>query len=166
MIRMRRYRNNFAEILSSSNSNLTKKRFLRLFGLSLALLLIMMPGEFYLLSQNLAMPLIPYSWALVHGPDWGHIMLIPSEGTVAVDRWLQIAVGFAVFIFFGLGSDALEMYRKWLLAVGLGRIFPSLQRQSRPQKSFNHSLSSGCSMGSRARLLFSKKWSRNSMISL
>lgn len=35
-----------------------------------------------------------------------------------------------MFLFFGLGKDAKNMYREWLLKVGLGRVFPILEAKS------------------------------------
>lgn len=166
---MRRYRNDFAEVLSSSSSNLSKNRFLRLFGFAMTLVVILTPGEFYLLYKNLTIPFIPYSWDLVHGPGWGYIMLAPANGSIPPDRWLQIAVGFAIFLFFGLGHDALEMYRKWLLVLGFGKVFPSLRDRHQNTGNSSQSMRSRSwrsSMGSRARLFVSKRFSRSSTASL
>ena len=53
--------------------------------------------------------------------------MIPSNGTVIYDRWIPLGAGIMIFIFFGFGKEAVEMYRAGLLAVGLGKLFPSLQ---------------------------------------
>jgi pheromone a factor receptor len=46
--------------------------------------------------------------------------------TVLYDRWANLACGFLVFLFFGLGRDAKNMYREWLVKMGLARLFPVL----------------------------------------
>lgn len=46
--------------------------------------------------------------------------------TVLYDRWANLACGALVFLFFGLGRDAKNMYREWLVKIGLGRLFPVL----------------------------------------
>ena len=74
--------------------------------------------------------MIPYSWSRIHGPSWWHIILIPTVGSVTFDRWIQLAVGLTVFVFFGLGNDAMSMYRRWLLKLGFGKVFPALRQQT------------------------------------
>ncbi|KAL8813847.1 MAG: hypothetical protein Q9223_006888 [Gallowayella weberi] len=105
----------------ASTSDLTKSRFLRLFLLASSLVLIFTPVQFYVFSLNLSTPLIPYSWDLVHDRHaWMDIIMLPLHGFVPVDRWISVVVGFFVFMFFGLGSDATRMYRKWWLKLRLG----------------------------------------------
>ncbi len=133
----------------------------------MTLIVVFLPVQAYVLYQNSIVPLISYDWSLVHGPLWGDITVIPTGGTVIFDRWVQIAFGFAVFLFFGLGHDAVEMYRTWLLKLGLERIFPSLRRRDRAMRNQNCSNSSQAeSTSSRARLFITKKFSRNSTLSL
>ena len=162
---MHRYRKNFSEILESSNSNLTKSRFLRLLLLSIGLIVTFIPLQFYILFTNSAEPLLPYSWDLIHSPQWGDIMLIPTGGKVRFDRWIQIAVGFGVFSFFGLGQDAQTMYRKCLLKVGLGRVFPKLHRQP-TRRAILPTSSQSDSFGSKTRNFFKSRLFRMSMLSL
>lgn len=163
---MRRYRKNFSEILASSNSNLTRNRFLRLFLLSMTLIVIFIPLQLYVLFVNsVDPPLLPYSWSLVHSPQWGDIILIPTSGKVNFDRWIQIAIGFGVFIFFGFGQDAQTMYRKWLLKAGLGRIFPGLHRQPSRRAILPTSRQTN-SFGSRTRIFFKDRLFRISMLSM
>ena len=166
MMRMRRYRKNFSEILVSSNSNLTKNRFLRLFLLSIVLILTFIPLQFYVLFVNsVELPLLPYNWDLVHGPHWGDIMLIPTGGHVTYDCWIQLALGFGVFVFFGLGHEAQTMYRKWLLKAGFGRVFPGLHRQP-ARRTILPTSNRTDSFGSRTRIFFKERFFRRSMHSL
>ncbi|KAL9133839.1 MAG: hypothetical protein Q9175_004975 [Cornicularia normoerica] len=166
IIRMRRYRKDFSEILVSSNSNLTKNRFLRLFLLSVALIVTFIPLQFYVLFVNSSFPpLLPYSWDLVHSPQWEDIMLIPTGGEVHYDRWIQIALGIGVFVFFGLGQDAQVLYRKWLLKLGFGRVFPGLHRQP-TRRAILPTSSQSDSFGSRTRSFFKDRLFRMSMLSL
>lgn len=163
---MRRYRKNFSEILASSNSNLTKNRFLRLFLLSIALIATFIPLQFYVLYVNsVEPPLLPYSWDLVHSPQWGDIMLIPTGGEVYYDRWIQIALGFGVFVFFGLGQDALNLYRKWLLKIGFGRVFSGLHRQP-TRRAILPTSSQTDTFGSKTRSFFKDRLFRMSLLSL
>lgn len=92
-------------------------------------------------------------------------MLIPTGGKVYYDRWMQLALGFAVFVFFGLGQDAQIMYRKWLLKAGFGRVFPGLHRQPTRRAILPTSSQTG-SFGSRTRSFFKDRLFRMSMLSL
>ena len=120
---MRKYRREFSSVLTASNSHLTESRFLRLFLLSILLILIFLPLQLYVFYVNVSGPLLPYSWDLVHSSTWMDIILVPQHGVVPVDRWISIALGILLFVFFGLGSDATKMYRKWWVKVRLGTGF-------------------------------------------
>ena len=128
VIRMRKYRQEFAAILGSSNSKLTKSRFKRLFLMSATLIVIVLPVQFYVLAQNASYPFLRYDWNAVHGQTWQDIVMVPTEGAVFYDRWVHIAIGMGMFFFFGLGAEAIKMYRGWLLACGMDKIFPGLCR--------------------------------------
>ena len=75
--------------------------------------------------------------------------MVPTGGVVAFDRWIQVGAGMLVFVFFGMGQDAVKGYRKAMRKVGLGKVFPSLVRggSASPQ-----SVASRTSYSSRARL--------------
>lgn len=161
--RIRKYRKDFSDILASSSTNLNKSRFLRLFLMSLTLIVFFLPLQFYVLYRNASFPQHPYSWTGVHGPSWAQIIEVPTHGSVIFDRWIRIALGFTIFTFFGLGKDATAMYRGWLLKLGFGRIFPSLNgRRQLPSASGNSSTfgSSRASLVSRAHSFLIKKLSR------
>ena len=165
MYRMRKYQQDFSSVLSSSNSNMTKKRFLRLFCMSMTLIVVIIPAQLYILLSFIKTVAYPYYWNEVHGPDWGDIFLIPSQGVVSPDHWIQIAVGFLIFGFFGIGQDAQEMYRKWLLHLGFGRFFQSLHVSVRERRRLKQSSSSQTSSQvSRARA-FKKYLGRPSLSS-
>ena len=158
---MHRYRKTFSEVLLSANSNQTKSRFLRLFRISIVLILVVFPAEVYVLYKNSAVPMGPYRWSDVHGPTWWDIILVPSGGTVLFDRWMQIGAGLVLFIFFGLGQDAKAMYRRWLVKIGLGRLFPCLRsRAAIQQQDSSMTATTGQSR------FFGKRFSRLSRFSL
>ena len=155
IIRMHKYRKQFSQIVSSSSSNLNKSRFVRLFLISFTLLLIFLPLQFYILYVNLSYPRHPYSWSHVHGPSWSQIVKVPTGGQVIFDRWIRVGSGLLIFVFFGLGKDAMGMYRKWLVKMGLAKVFPSLTSpRSMQQPSGSTSQGALGSLSSRAKLLF------------
>lgn len=163
MVRLLKYRQQFSTILASSHSKLNKTRFLRLFILSTTLIIIFLPIAIYVFTRNLEYPRHPFSWSAVHGPDWSTIIVrVATQGNVNFDRWLNVGIGYAVFAFFGFGSDAMMMYRSWLLRLGLGHVFPKLNH---PHLSSNRAGSSQTasnggksgSFSSRAKLIFHRK---------
>jgi pheromone a factor receptor len=112
------------------------------------------PVECYVLYSNLAtFDLKPFSWSTVHDPEnWKKIVMVPSGGKIMYDRWIWLSCGFLVFVFFGFGKDAVNMYRTGLLAIGMGKIFPALRHDYRGSIAATIS-----SYGSRARMIFKGK---------
>ena len=112
------------------------------------------PVECYVLYSNLVtFDLTPYSWSAVHDPEnWKKIIIVPSGGKIMYDRWIWLSCGFLVFVFFGFGKDAVNMYRTGLLAIGMGKIFPALRQDYRGSIAATIS-----SYGSRARMIFKGK---------
>lgn len=107
---------------------------MRLFVLSASFIAIFIPIQLYILYRNADVPSDPYNWQEIHGQAWNDVILVPLYGAINFDRWIQITFGYVIFFFFGLGSDAMKMYRKWLLKGGLGRLYPHLNNQrSEPQ---------------------------------
>ncbi|KAH8702397.1 a-pheromone receptor PreA [Talaromyces proteolyticus] len=130
--RLIKYTSEFSSILRASGSNLTTKRFVRLFSLALVMILFVLPLQSYVFYTNVALmlPLQPYSWTIAHGPDFNTIIKVPSGGVVKPDRWIPIALSVLVFGFFGLGQDAMRMYRSSLSRIGLTRLNSSLSSHS------------------------------------
>ncbi|PKY06215.1 STE3-domain-containing protein [Aspergillus campestris IBT 28561] len=158
LYRLHKYRSQFSDILNSSNSKLNKSRFMRLFFLSFIMLIAIIPVQIYVLYKNVegTLPVWhAYSWQRTHA-GWNIIYKIPSNGQAFFDRWIPIVSGFFFFIFFGCGRDAARIYRLILNFLGLGHCFACV-RTSPPgtDASTGHT----GSRGSRAKLLFHKKWS-------
>ncbi|CAD0099086.1 unnamed protein product [Aureobasidium mustum] len=127
IIRLHKYRSSFDSILASSNT--TRSRFFRLFAVSSILILGITPVQIYIIVTQYPHQTLPFNFSTVHNPTtWNSSIVMPSS--VLYDRWLNLACGFLVFLFFGLGEDAKNMYREWLLKVGLGRVFPVLEAKS------------------------------------
>ncbi|KAE8349822.1 pheromone A receptor-domain-containing protein [Aspergillus coremiiformis] len=153
LYRLHRYRSQFGDILQSSNSNLNKSRFMRLFVLSFVMLLAIIPVQIFVVYKNidLSLPWHSYSWKVAHGPHWDEIPKLPSHGNAFFDRWFPIISGVMFFIFFGCGRDASRMYRRFLR---LDHSFTGTHGSS-----VDGPRSNGPGpMSSRVRLLFQKSW--------
>lgn len=151
--RLHRHRRQFSRLLQTADT--TKSRFLRLFLMTLVLVFGTLPIQFYLFALSLKVPRIPYSWAAVHA-DWDLVVMIPNGGILLLDHWVRIVCGYFVFFFFGMGADATEMYRGWLVKIGCARVWPRLDRR---RNSFGGRapFGGGGSWGSRVGKVFVKK---------
>ena len=122
--RLIRYRYQFRMILSESSSGMSKSRFIRLFTFNALLILAYFPLSIFTFEQNLHFKKHPYSWKVVHDPNWSRkIIIYKTGGHLNFDRAGQITTGYLVFVFFGLGSDARMMY-----CTVLSRLCPRLLR--------------------------------------
>lgn len=119
--------------------------------MSITLIAVFLPIQLYLFSTAMSEEFTPYDWDKIHSPGWWQrIILVPTSGKLLFDHWLHIFMGFTLFLFFGLGKDAIAMYRGWWLSIVLfGRAPPGAQNTG--------SSTTLGSFGSRARAIFSKK---------
>lgn len=129
--RLLRYRRSISSILSNT-STITRARYVRLFGLASGLLLIYMPLCTHQLVALIKAGQRPYSWSVVHPPDWSRSFQVLDEAAVKTgriygfDRWVYVVVGFMIFLLFGLGQEAFVMYKSWLVKLGFDRWGPAL----------------------------------------
>ena len=133
---------------------MTKNRFLRLYIFCIILAISFIPLQAYLLTSNGAFAMQPFNWRTIHNPEtWNQIVMVPSNGRIMAQSWIWLGGGYFIFIFFGLGRDAVKMYRAGLLAMGFDRVFPGL-RQDRSRRETSGTINS---IGSKAKLLFRRK---------
>ena len=125
LIRLRRYRNDVAKMLIAHNTN--KSRFYRLLAMSLILLLALLPLQAVVFYFNLTSPgwTPSYSWTETH-KTFDQIYVQKTGDYVIFDRWFRPAAGLLVFVFFGVGRDAIEMYKGWARKIGLSYFFARL----------------------------------------
>jgi hypothetical protein len=125
IIRLRRHRNEVATMFSQSSKQ-TLSTFVRLFINSLALVIVYTPISIYFFVENVSVEWVPYDWSIIHSDQWWDIVIVPEDGARSFQLWCAIVFAFFVFLSFGIGVHACEVYRGWLLAIGTARIFPSL----------------------------------------
>ncbi|KFX92788.1 hypothetical protein V490_05181 [Pseudogymnoascus sp. VKM F-3557] len=133
--RLHRHRSSISSILSSHSLNTS--RFLRLFIMSLLLLLIYLPLNIFWFYANISqsIPLEPYSWAAAHdAATWNVIPYLPAIGVFTFDRYVPAAMALFVFAFFGTGTEARRIYAGIATACGLAKCFTRLKQERRPSK--------------------------------
>ncbi|QSL66859.1 hypothetical protein MERGE_001246 [Pneumocystis wakefieldiae] len=123
-------RNEFQTILKDSKSSMTLSRFIRLIGLSCLIIAIYLPLNIYLLASNIAQIIksnIKYSWLDVH--NWNSKIFYLSESNMLFNRWLSPSNGIIIFIFFGMGSDAILMYKEIAKKLYITHFFHFIQKK-------------------------------------
>lgn len=129
MIRLRRHRGRLSSTLSSNGSSFNARRFLKLFIMSISFLILYLPVTLAYFYLNLPIPLVPYSWSRVHAPEsWKPIIYLTTlqKPRLQYYGWTPIAMGFFVFLYYGMNNEAIDMYRKFIGKLGFARIWPSL----------------------------------------
>lgn len=152
--RLYRYRSDFHRIIAARDT--TKSRFMRLFVISGIVIIVLVPYSFWVLWLFASQLSEDFSWSIVHGPGWNTVIKMKSMGQVRMDKWGQVAAGYVAFAVFGTGTDAYNTYKRMLCSVGLGKIFPSLYKESRRGSSTSSRPSWLTSVNSKVRTLFSK----------
>ncbi|CAK4030981.1 Pheromone a factor receptor [Lecanosticta acicola] len=154
VVRLIRYRLTFNTILANSSTN--KSRFVRLYLLATVWVLGTLPVEAFTLYMNDIGHLLPFQWSMTHPSFelWNTAMYVPSHGKIVfADRIIYVAGGFVIFLLFGWGKDAVKLYRDALLALGFGKIFPSLRPDYERHGSFAATVST---ISSKAKMMFHK----------
>ncbi|QIW98730.1 hypothetical protein AMS68_004248 [Peltaster fructicola] len=124
LIRLYRYRRSFRTLLQ--NHDTSKSRFLRLFLLCIIWILGNVPVQCWVFSLSFSVPREPFDWNEIHDPEeLSQIIAVPSLGMVLYDRYIWLASGILMFLFFGFGTEALQMYRAGWNAVGIAKLVPA-----------------------------------------
>lgn len=157
-VRLYRYRRQFRTILEASNTS--RARFQRLWQLSTICLLWVIPQSIYMTVNNSLIPYHPFSFSQVHDPaTWDQIIFNDKPFAVSPDRWIRIGGGILLFVFFGVGADAVTMYKGWILKSGVGRFVPSLLNEpSTPRSPLDSTTDSRTSKAwSKTKAMFSSR---------
>ncbi|KAI5309422.1 a-factor receptor [Ascosphaera atra] len=108
--------------LISTSSHKHRARFIRLLCLCIVLLCIYLPLQTYVFVANVEVSVstAPYSFSKSHSPGWSSPKFTPSFGQVRFSCWFMIVAPYIIFILFGIGKDAVKLYKQTLEKVGLG----------------------------------------------
>ncbi|OAP61082.1 hypothetical protein AYL99_03283 [Fonsecaea erecta] len=119
VVRLWRHRKQVSVLLAPT-PGATTSRFFRLFALALVLLVVYCPLAIFAFIQNVRVPMHMYSWSYIHPSDWSERIILepepamePTSQAFPFDRWAQIIAAYVSFACFGLGQDAIRMYKNW-----------------------------------------------------
>lgn len=107
-------RKDVSDILKCTNSGLNLKRFARLLIFCLVIIAAVMPLGIYVFISNARMLSIPIPDEFV---DRLVIYVMEHNGGSTYELYVVIALSFVVFLLFGLGSDALTMYKGFICRI-------------------------------------------------
>ncbi|KAM3074780.1 a-factor receptor [Clarireedia jacksonii] len=138
--RLHQHRSNLSSTLSrsSSSASLSPRRFLKLFLMSLTLLLIYFPILIYYFYLNISYPFHAYSFSTIHDPLYWSVIVFwqtadAPEG-MQYDAWCWVAMGFLVCCFWGWNEEAGELWRGWAVKLGLGKCWPRLKLSAKERR--------------------------------
>ncbi|KSA02396.1 uncharacterized protein AC631_01860 [Debaryomyces fabryi] len=118
-----RKRKDVKDILRCTNSGLNIKRFARLLIFNVLIVIALVPVAVYFFVSDFSLFEGDFVWSEIHNEYWGEIFFFDFGIEIVYDRWVNIALSVVTFLLFGLGSDALEMYKNGLCVISLGRLF-------------------------------------------
>ncbi|KAK7207935.1 pheromone A receptor-domain-containing protein [Myxozyma melibiosi] len=120
-------RREISSVLRTSYSGFTTARFARLLFFSLSIIIVALPLSLYVLALNLNNGIRGFSWSFNHAPEIRDMIVILPYDKPRFEFYLYPILAFFLFAYFGLGADALNMYRRFLSRAGLGKLFPNSQ---------------------------------------
>lgn len=113
-------RKDFKDLLKCSNTGLNARKFVRLIIFSLLVIFVLSPVVlfgFVLDLENAGAPQVNLS--SIEDPLWGNVVYINAGTLVLVQRCIEMGLSLCAFALFGLGSEALKMYRRLFNNLGL-----------------------------------------------
>lgn len=142
--------------LSTSNSRATlraRRTKRRLYFMTLAILVPYLPVLLIFFYNNIRfiIPLQPFDMGAIRrgevdGVPWDAIILLPTRAIdfpTLNDRFISMLTAIPVFVAFGMSKDAINVYRTYLVALGLGRIWPVLREDYDPDSQAGSSATPG-----------------------
>ncbi|KAG0652332.1 Pheromone a factor receptor [Hyphodiscus hymeniophilus] len=138
MLRLRRHHGRLSSTLSRTSSGLDAGKFLKLFTMTVVLLIIYLPVLGYFFYTNVRGGFGPYSYSRIHNPMiWNQIIYFHTADYPETQYWAWFPITFAYILFFwyGLTYEAIECYRRTLAFCGFAKIWPSLNHPHQSKSS-------------------------------
>ncbi|CCD22242.1 Ste3p NDAI_0A00840 [Naumovozyma dairenensis CBS 421] len=120
-------RKDVKDILYCTNSGLNLTRFARLLIFCFIIVLVMFPFSLYSFVQDLEQVSGHYSFKDTHSSTLWNVIIKFDPGKPVYNIWLYVLMSYLVFVIFGLGTDALNMYARFLRTIRLGFIVDTIQ---------------------------------------
>jgi len=138
-----RKRRDIKDILKCTNSGLNIRRFARLLIFSLLIMFVLCPfAIFNFVNDVREYGISSFSFSETHNELWNHIYKLEFGNYGLSSRIVDIVLSVITFMLFGMGTDAIEMYRKALIRIGftsLRKTAPDVIAMSSEFKESRHS---------------------------
>lgn len=119
-------RRDIRDILRCTGSGLNQRRFARLVIFSLLIIFVLVPFAIYnFVNAADTFGELHFSLSEIHNEYWGTIYAFDYGTSQLASPIINICLAFCTFILFGLGTDALSMYRGFLRFLGFKRFSKS-----------------------------------------
>lgn len=128
--RLRKLNTDLGKALSSSNSGYTARRYLKLLILSILMIIVLLPIEAFCFYINIPSEIHSYSWSRTHDPATWHLIVYLSTADWPIFQyfgWFTVVLCFVIFMFFGFSDNSIDSYRRGLVTLGFGKIWPRLK---------------------------------------
>lgn len=124
-------RNDILDLLRCTNSGLNMRKFARLIIFGVLIITVLSPVVLLSFATDLqsVSSTDDVVKAYVSQIPWSQVVALQSDDLNYTTRIIEIVLSFTIFLLFGLGSEALLMYRSFLSRVGLWR-----QKDVQPQE--------------------------------
>ncbi|KAI5960400.1 STE3 [Candida pseudojiufengensis] len=106
-------RKDVKDLLKCTNSGLNLKRFARLLIFNFLIVFAMTPLAILYFTQQNQYIESKFNWNVVHDSTWGQIQYVDIGFFTMADRIVNITLSIIAFLLFGLGKDALSMYKSF-----------------------------------------------------
>ncbi|KAK6460893.1 pheromone A receptor-domain-containing protein [Scheffersomyces coipomensis] len=104
-------RKDVGDILRCTNSGLNLRRFARLLIFSVIIILGVTPLAIYYFVGDVSVFRGPFNWSAVHNELWGNIEYFDFGFFLLYENFINMGLSVITFLIFGLGSDAVDMYK-------------------------------------------------------
>jgi pheromone a factor receptor len=136
---------------ASSRAQRTRRR---LYQMALSIIVPYVPLQmvFFVLNMKVTfLTLHPYDYYIIHfvpNPyPWSSIIMMPSymlDFASMNQPWVPILTIIPIVLFFGMTKEAIDVYRKFLVRLGLAKCFPSLKEPYDPDRPRSTDASQKC----------------------
>ncbi|SCU87462.1 LADA_0E04148g1_1 [Lachancea dasiensis] len=121
-----RKRKDVRDILHCTNSGLNLARFSRLLFFCVLIILVMFPFSFYSFVEELQQLSGGLDFQAAHDNAFWNVIVRLDVNRPLYSVWLYILMSYLVFMVFGLGTDALNMYAGCARCMGMGPLLDSV----------------------------------------
>ncbi|KAH3684390.1 hypothetical protein WICPIJ_004639 [Wickerhamomyces pijperi] len=127
-------RKDVKDILKCTNSGLNLSRFAKLLTFCCVVILVMFPFSLQIFFSDITKVSSTYNFSKIHNEVlWGKVFYYQTEKPYYI-VWVYLTISFCTFFFFGLGSDAMELYLDILSRIGFGPIVRHIKNRRLQKK--------------------------------